>query len=171
MKTLFLVLFTSLLTFSQNDYPWNIENFELIDWFYAGKYCDTVDSTATIEEYMTQWIWNGNVNDCLQPSEALINAFYDEETGNVDLWLLDSYECCCQVASTPGSTSIGWTGFGGSTCESYLINIGWDPMSTVLSITEEEIEFEGLYIDMFGRQHISPPKGLSIMNKTKYYRL
>ena len=61
MKTLFLVLFTSLLTFSQNDYPWNIENFELIDWFYAGKYCDTVDSTSTIEEYMTQWIWNGNL--------------------------------------------------------------------------------------------------------------
>ena len=170
MKTLFLVLFTSLLTFSQNDYPWNIENFELIDWFYAGKYCDTVDSTATIEEYMTQWIWNGNLDDCIQPSQQFIEAFYDED-GNVDLWLLDSYECCCQVASTPGSTSVGWTGFGGSACESYLISINWDPVSTVLSVTEEEIEFEGLYIDMFGRQYIVPPKGLSIMNKTKYYRL
>lgn len=170
MKTLFLVLFTSLLTFGQDTLPWNIQNSEVLDWFYNSKYCNTPDSTPTIEEYMTQWIWNGNVNDCMQPSEALINAFYDEETGNVDLWLLDSYECCCQIASTPGLTSAGWNGFEGSACESYLINIGWDPI-TLLSVNEEEIEFKGLYIDMFGRQYTSPPKGLSIMNKTKYYRL
>ena len=167
MKTLFLVLFTSLLTFGQDNYPWNTFDLDLQTWF-NNKYCDTVDSTATVEEYMTQWIWNGNMDDCIQPSQQFIEAFYDE--GNVSLWLLDTYECCCQVASTPGSPSMGFTGFEGSACESYLISIDWDPMSQMLAVQEYEVEFKGLYIDMFGRQYITPPKGLSIMNGKKYYK-
>lgn len=39
------------------------------------------------------------------------------------------------------------------------------------SINESDINLNGIYIDMFGIQYTIPPKGLSIMNKEKYYRL
>ena len=38
------------------------------------------------------------------------------------------------------------------------------------SLDEIGLELDGIYIDMYGRQCIIPPKGLSIMNKEKYYR-
>ena len=105
-------------------------------------------------------IWNGNVNDCIQPSELFLTSV-DFQT----LWLLDTYECCCQVASTPGLEG-AWTGFEGSPCEIYLDEIGF------ISINENKINnLDGIYIDIYGRQYNSPPKGLYIMNKTKYYRL
>tara|TARA_B100001094_G_scaffold308164_1_gene340519 strand:- start:1980 stop:2447 length:468 start_codon:yes stop_codon:yes gene_type:complete len=155
MKTLFLVLFTSLLTYGQIP-----ETSDSI--YYSPKYCDTAENT--LEAHLTQWTWNGNIKDCIQPSEAFATAFYDEETGNVLLYLLDTYECCCQVASTPGMPG-SWTFFEGSPCEEYLDEIGF------ISLDEGDIELDGIYIDPFGRQYTMPPKGLSIMNKTKYYRL
>jgi hypothetical protein len=129
--------------------------------YYSPKYCDTAENT--LEAHLTQWTWNGNAMDCIQPSEAFASAFYDEETGNVLLYLLDTYECCCQVASTPGMPG-SWTFFEGSPCEEYLNEIGFT------SLNESDIELDGIYIDPYGRQYTMPPSGLSIMNKQKYYR-
>ena len=38
------------------------------------------------------------------------------------------------------------------------------------SINELDLELNGIYIDMYGIYHTTPPKGLSIMNKEKYIR-
>ena len=72
--------------------------------YWSPKYCDTAENT--LEAHLTQWTWNGNVGDCIQPSIEFATAFYDEETGNVSLYLVDTYDCCCQVASAPGTASI-----------------------------------------------------------------
>ena len=155
MKHLFLlVLSTSLLTAQIPETSDSI--------YYSPKYCNTAEST--FEAHLTQWTWNGNVGDCIQPSEQFANAFYNEETGEVSLYLLDTYECCCQVASTPGMPG-SWTFFEGSPCEEYLEEIGFT------LIDEDDIELDGIYIDQFGRQYTTPPKGLSVKNKQKYYRL
>ena len=62
-----------------------------------------------------------------------------------------------------------------SDCPAYLDSIGFiydDPKYiNWTSIDENEIILEGIYIDMYGRQYIAPPKGLSIMNKQTYFRL
>ena len=167
MKNLFLVLFTLLLTSAFAQMP---ETADSVYW--STKYCDT--SENTLEAHLTQWTWNGNAVDCIQPSEAFASAFYDEETGQVLLYLLDSYECCCEVASTPGSIG-AWTFFYGSPCQTYLDSIGFvydDPKYiNWTSLDESCIKLDGFYIDMYGIQHTIPPKGLSIMNKQKYMRL
>ena len=167
MKNLFLVLFTLLLTSAFAQMP---ETADSVYW--TPKYCDTAEST--FEAHLVQWTWNGNVGDCIQPSEAMANAFYNEETGEVSLWLVDTYQCCCEVASLPGSEA-AWNGFMGSPCQTYLDNIGFiynDPnYINWTSLNESDIELDGPYIDMYGIQYITPPKGLSIKNKTKYIRL
>lgn len=150
---LFLVLSTSLLTAQIPETSDSI--------YYSPKYCDTAEST--FEAHLTQWTWNGNVGDCIQPSEQFANAFYNEETGEVSLYLLDTYECCCQVASTPGMPG-SWTFFEGSPCEEYLDEIGFT------SLDESDINLDGMYIDMYGIQYTTPPKGLSVKDKTKYIR-
>ena len=164
MKTLLnLVLFISLLTYSQIP-----ETADSIYW--STKYCNTAE---TFEEHLTQWVWNGNLINCVQPSEQFANAFYDEETGEVDLYLLDSYDCCCKVASTPGVVG-AWTFFYGSPCQTYLDSIGfiYDDPGYVNSVMLDEIDLElnGIYIDMYGRYHTIPPKGVSIMNRKTYIR-
>tara|TARA_Y100000356_G_C11061398_1_gene184066 strand:+ start:72 stop:569 length:498 start_codon:yes stop_codon:yes gene_type:complete len=165
MKTLLnLILFTSLLTYGQIP-----ETADSIYW--STKYCDTAE---TFEEHLTQWTWNGNSVDCVQPSEQFANAFYDEETGEVGLVLLDSYDCCCKVASTPGVIG-AWIFFYGSPCQTYLDSIGFiydDPeYINSISLDEIDLELKGIYIDIYGRKYILPPKGLSIMNNKKYFRL
>ena len=166
MKNLILVLFTFLLTFGFAQQP---ETADSIYW--SAKYCDTAE---TFEDALTQWTWNGNVEDCIQPSEAFANAFYNEKAGTVSLYLLDSYDCCCKVASTPGSIG-AWTFFYDSPCQAYLDSIGFvydDPDYINWTSVDEDIILEkGIYIDMYGIQHTIPPKGLSIMNKQKYLRL
>ena len=122
--------------------------------YYSPKYCNTAE---TAEDALTQWIWNGNVGDCIQPSPEFVAALWP------GMWLLDTYECCCKVASTPGMES-AWTAFEGSPCEEYLDLIGFT------LINESDMELDGIYIDPFGIQYTMPPKGLSIMNKNKYYR-
>ena len=87
---------------------------------------------------------------------------------------IDTYECCCQVASLPGSES-AWSGFFGSPCQSYLDSIGFvynDPnIINWTSLDEDILLKDGIYIDIYGRQYIIPPKGLSIMNGKTYIRL
>ena len=111
MKNLLLTLFTLLSTLAFAQMP---ETADSVYW--STKYCDTAE---TFEEHLTQWTWNGNALDCIQPSEAFANAFYNEKTGEVSLYLLDSYECCCEVASTPGSIG-AWTFFYDSPCHCLL---------------------------------------------------
>jgi hypothetical protein len=123
--------------------------------YYSPKFCDTSES---IEDALDSWTWNGNTEDCINPPEGMLNALWP------GLVIYDSYDCCCKVASTPGMPG-AWTGFEGSPCEEYLDGIGFT------SIDENHIDLDGLYIDMYGVQHIQPPKGLSVKNKIKYLRL
>ena len=85
MKNLFLVLLTLLLTSAFAQMPNTADSV-----YWTPKYCDTAEST--FEAHLTQWTWNGNVGDCIQPSEAMANAFYNEKTGEVGLWLVDTYQ-------------------------------------------------------------------------------
>ena len=167
MRNLFLVLFTLLLTSAFAQIP---ETADSVYW--SVKYCDSAENT--LEAHMNQWTWNGNIGDCIQPSEPFATAYYNEKTGEVALYLLDSYECCCEVASTPGSIG-AWTFFYNSPCQTYLDSIGFvydDPdYVNWTSLSEIDLELDGIYIDMLGIQYTIPPKGLSIMNKTKYIRL
>ena len=100
-------------------------------------------------------MWSGNVNDCIQPSYNLCEALFPE------VWILDTWECCCETASTPNQPG-SWTGYEGSLCEEYVNS---------LSIEEDNlILLKGIYIDMFGRTYITQPKGLSIKDGKKYYK-
>ena len=149
-QLLFLVLFTFLSISSAQIIPETSDSI-----YYSPKYCDTSQS---IEDALDSWSYNGNAGDCFNPSQAMLDALWP------NLALRDSYDCCCKVASTPGLPG-SFTGFEGGPCETYLDGIGF------ISLSENDIELDGVYIDMFGRQYLTPPKGLSIMNKTKYYRL
>ena len=148
MKTLFLVLFTSLIAYGQIP-----ETSDSI--YYSPKFCNTADS---IEDALDSWAFNGQTQDCFNPSIGMLNALWP----NLDIH--DTYDCCCKVASTPGLPG-AYNGFEGGACETYLDGIDFMPLS------ESDINLNGIYIDMFGIQYTIPPKGLSIMNKEKYYRL
>ena len=74
MKKL-LLLFTIVNYFTFAQMP---ETADSIYW--STKFCDTAE---TIEDHLAQWTWNGNFADCMNPSEGLVNAFYDEERGEV----------------------------------------------------------------------------------------
>jgi len=89
------------------------------------------------------------------------------------IWIFDSYDCCCKVASLPGSEAV-WTGFMESSCPAYLDSIGFiynDPDYVNWTSLEENNKLDGFYIDMYGIQHTIPPKGLSVKDRTKYIRL
>tara|TARA_R100001443_G_scaffold104862_1_gene113659 strand:+ start:377 stop:889 length:513 start_codon:yes stop_codon:yes gene_type:complete len=170
MRKIVFFLFITLFSFGQEVFLWNIGDPDIYLHYIDEKWCDSTDSTSTVADYMTQWIYNGNIDDCLQPSEGFIEAWWTEGE-DVPLVLHDSYDCCCKDASTPGHASVGYTGFGGSACEDYLISINWNPFSEMLSKSKEQEQIGELYIDTFGRQHIVPPKGLSIKDGQKYFRL
>ena len=150
-KLLFIILFS----FSFNLFAQIPETEDSIYW--SGNYCDTAE---TIEEALNQWIWSSDVNDCVQPNLKDIENLW------IALWLSDTYECCCEIASLPGSNA-AMTGFWESNCQDYLDNINFNYMS----IKDDINILNGIYIDMYGIQHTTPPKGLSIMNKQKYFRL
>ena len=61
MKNLFLVLFTLLLTSAFAQMPNTADSV-----YWSTKYCNTAE---TFEEHLTQWVWNGNLINCVQPSE------------------------------------------------------------------------------------------------------
>ena len=149
------LLFIILFSFSFNLFAQIPETEDSIYW--SGDYCDTAE---TIEEALNQWIWNSDVNDCIQPNLKDIENLW------IALWLSDTYECCCEIASLPGSNG-AMTGFWESDCKDYLDSINFNYMS----IKDDINILNGIYIDMYGIQHTTPPKGLSIMNKQKYFRL
>ena len=154
MKTLFLVLFTSLIAYAQLP-----ETGDSI--YYSPKYCD---SAVTIEDALTSWAFSANVSDCFNPSIEMLNALWP------NLAVKDTYDCCCKVASSPGMPS-SWNGFPGSICESYLDSLGWSGFEDNLGINEDMInQFKGIYFDMMGRQYLIQPKGFSIMNGQSYYK-
>tara|TARA_B100001094_G_scaffold308711_1_gene341638 strand:- start:66 stop:497 length:432 start_codon:yes stop_codon:yes gene_type:complete len=124
--------------------------------YYSPKYCDTADS---IEEALNSWLFSGIMQDCINPSEGMLNALWP------NIAIKDTYDCCCKVASTPGLPG-AFNYFEGSACETYLEGIGF------IALGEREIyQTGGLYIDIYGRQFIEQPQGLSIMNRKKYYKL
>lgn len=134
--------------------------------YWSGKYCNTAE---TIEDCTGSWIFSGNLDDCIQPSELFCEAIMP---GAV---IFDTYECCCQVASLPGSES-AWNGFFGGPCQTYLDSIGFiydDPeYINWTSIDENTInKFNGIYIDIYGRMYVEQPNGLSILNRKKYFKV
>ena len=135
--------------------------------YYSAKYCNT---SETVEDCYEAYTYNANIGCYLAGTygTALCDALFPE------IWIYDSYDCCCKVASAPGSEST-WTGFMDSDCPAYLDSIGFiynDPdYINWTSLDENELILDGIYIDMYGRQHITPPKGLSIKNKKKYFKL
>ena len=167
MKKLLLLLFTIINYFTFAQMPETADSM-----YWSTKFCDTAE---TFEDHLLQWTWNGTTGDCINPSEGMANAFYNEESGEVSLYLLDTYECCCQIASTPGSVG-AWNFFYGSPCQIYLDSIGFiydDPeFINWTSIKENNIEeLNGIYIDMYGRRHHLQPDGLSIMNRKIYFKI
>ena len=137
--------------------------------YWSVKYCNT---SETINDCYEAYTWNGSIGDCYIAG-TYGTGFCDALWPSV--WLMDSYDCCCKVASLPGSESV-WNGFFGSPCQVYLDSIGFvynDPNTINWTSIDENIinRLNGIYIDMYGRQHITPPKGLSIMNRKKYFKI
>ena len=149
------LLFIILFSFSFNLFAQIPETEDSIYW--SGDYCDTAE---TIEEALNQWIWNSDVNDCIQPNLKDIENLW------IALWLSDTYECCCEIASLPGSNA-AMTGFWESNCQDYLDNINFDYMSINDNVANK---LDGIYIDIYGRKYNNQPDGLSIMNNKKYYK-
>ena len=157
MRTLFSILLSFLFTLSFSQIP---EDGDSI--YYSPKFCNTADS---IEDALTSWAFNGQTGNCYNPSIEMLNALFP------GLYILDTYDCCCKVASSPGLEG-SWNGFLGGACEAYLDSIGWSSFEDNLAMDENIInQLNGIYIDMYGRQYTIQPKGLSVMNKKKYYRL
>ena len=148
MKTLFLVLFTSLIAYGQIP-----ETSDSI--YYSPKFCNTADS---IEDALDSWAFNGQTQDCFNPSIGMLNALWP----NLDIH--DTYDCCCKVASTPGLPG-AYNGFEGGACETYLSSIDF------LSIEENTIKVNGIYYDMQGRAYKTIPRGVSFMNYNKYFNI
>ena len=123
--------------------------------YYSPKYCDTSQS---IEDALDSWSFNGNFGDCINPSQAMLDALWP------NLALRDSYDCCCKVASTPGLPG-SFTGFEGGPCEEYLNSIDF------LYIKENTIKVNGIYYDMQGRAYKTIPRGVSFMNYNKYFNI
>jgi len=158
-KLLFLVSFISLLTYGQM--PNTADSI-----YWTPKFCNT---SETVEDCYEAYTYNANLGCYMAGTYGtnMCDALFPE------IWLFDSYDCCCKVASAPGSNSV-WNGFMNTDCPAYLDSIGFvydDPeYINWTSLSEMDLELEGIYIDMYGRQYTIPPKGLSIMNKNKYYR-
>ena len=163
MRNLFLVLFTLLLTSAFAQVPNTADSI-----YWSVKFCDT---SETVEDcYESSYTYNSNLGCYMAGTygPGMCEALWPA------MWIFDSYDCCCKVASLPGSEAV-WTGFMDSDCPAYLDSIGFiynDPdFVNWTSLSEIDLELDGIYIDMLGIQYTIPPKGLSIMNKTKYIRL
>ena len=136
--------------------------------YWAVKFCDT---SETVEDcYESSYTYNSNLGCYMAGTNGpgMCEALWPA------IWIFDSYDCCCKVASLPGSEAV-WNGFMDSDCPAYLDSIGFiynDPdYVNWTSLDELDLELNGMYIDMYGRQYIAPPKGISIMNKKTYIRL
>ena len=161
MKKILLLAIIAISSIGLSQMP---ETADSIYW--SAKFCDT---SETVEDCYESYTYNANIG-CYQAGTYgtnMCDQLYPE------IWLFDSYDCCCKVASLPGAPGV-WNGFMDSDCPAYLDSIGFvfdDPeYINWTSLSEMDLELEGIYIDMYGRQYTIPPKGLSIMNKNKYYR-
>ena len=160
MKNLsILVLFASILTYGQMP-----ETADSIYW--TPKFCNT---SETVEDCYEAYTYNANIGCYMAGTYGteMCDALFPE------IWLFDSYDCCCKVASLPGAPGV-WNGFMNTDCPAYLDSIGFiynDPeYINWTSLDEIGLELDGIYIDMYGRHYTIPPKGLSIMNRKTYYR-
>ena len=163
---LFLALFTSLLTYGQ--VPNTADSI-----YWSVKFCDT---SETVEDcYESSYTYNSNLGCYMAGTygTGMCEALWPA------IWIFDSYDCCCKVASLPGSEAV-WTGFMNSDCPSYLDSIGFiynDPdYVNWTSIEENEINnLEGIYIDMFGRQYTTikeiPNNIIHIKDNEKYIKI
>ena len=156
-KLLLLFTFINAIAFSQIP-----ETSDSI--YYSSKYCNSVEE---LEDCYEAWTWGPTMGDgtgdCYQAGyygPGMCDAVWPA------LWVVDTYECCCKVASTPGMED-AWTGFEGSPCELYLESIGF------VSLKENEIKNNTpeLYIDMYGRVYESQPDGFSIINGNKQFKI
>ena len=160
MKNLsILVLFASLLTYGQMP-----ETADSIYW--TPKFCNT---SETVEDCYEAYTYNANIGCYMAGTYGteMCDALFPE------IWLFDSYDCCCKVASLPGAPGV-WNGFMDSDCPAYLDSIGFiynDPDYINWTSLDENDILNGFYIDMYGIYHTIPPKGLSVKDKTKYIRL
>jgi len=162
MKNLFLVLFTLLLTSAFAQVPNTADSI-----YWSVKFCDT---SETVEDcYESSYTYNSNLGCYMAGTygPGMCEALWPA------IWIFDSYDCCCKVASLPGSEAV-WTGFMDSSCPAYLDSIGFiynDPDFVNWTSLDENNILDGFYIDMYGIQYTTPPKGLSVKDKTKYIRL
>ena len=162
MKNLLLVLFTLLLTSAFAQVPNTADSI-----YWAVKFCDT---SETVEDcYESSYTYNSNLGCYMAGTygPGMCEALWPA------IWIFDSYDCCCKVASLPGSEGV-WTGFMDSDCPAYLDSIGFiynDPDYVNWTSLDENDILDGFYIDIYGTYHIIPPKGLSVKDKTKYIRL
>ena len=162
MKNLFLVLFTLLLTSAFAQVPNTADSI-----YWSVKFCDT---SETVEDcYESSYTYNSNLGCYLAGTygPGMCEALWPA------IWIFDSYDCCCKVASLPGSEAV-WNGFMDSDCPAYLDSIGFiynDPDFVNWTSLDENDILDGFYIDMYGIQYTTPPKGLSVKDKIKYIRL
>ena len=161
MKKILLLTLIAISSIGLSQMP---ETADSIYW--SVKFCDT---SETVEDCYEAYTYNANLGCYLAGTYGtnMCDALWPS------IWLFDSFDCCCKVASLPGSEAV-WNNFMNTNCPAYLDSIGFvydDPeYVNWTSLSEMDLELEGIYIDMYGRQYTIPPKGLSIMNKNKYYR-
>ena len=161
MKKILLLALIAISSIGLSQMP---ETADSIYW--SVKFCNT---SETVEDCYEAYTYNANLGCYLAGTYGtnMCDALWPS------IWLFDSFDCCCKVASLPGSEAV-WNNFMNTDCPAYLDSIGFvydDPeYINWTSLSEMDLELEGIYIDMYGRQYTIPPKGLSIMNKNKYYR-
>ena len=161
MKKILLLALIAISSIGLSQMP---ETADSIYW--SVKFCNT---SETVEDCYEAYTYNANLGCYMAGTYGtnMCDALWPS------IWLFDSYDCCCKVASLPGSEAV-WNNFMNTDCPAYLDSIGFvydDPeYVNWTSLSEMDLELEGIYIDMYGRQYTIPPKGLSIMNKNKYYR-
>ena len=163
MKKIIILLFVFINTLTFSQMP---ETADSIYW--SSKYCNT---SETVEDCYDAYTYNANIGCYIAGTygTGMCDALYPS------IWLMDSYDCCCKVASLPGSEAV-WNGFMDSDCPAYLDSIGFiydDPnYINWTSIDENTMSIlDGFYIDFYGKLHIKQPEGLSIMNKRIYFKI
>ena len=156
MKILIPILLITSFVFSQP--PLTADSI-----YWTPKYCSTAE---TVEDCTNSWVFNGNFDDCIQPSEGFCKAIFP------GYGLYDTYDCCCKATSLPGSLS-ALNGFFGGPCQEYLDSIGFiydDPEYINWVFLEENILklIGDIYIDIFGRIFNERPNGMYIKDGVKY---
>ena len=159
MRVLFFILFISSMLYGQP--PLTADSA-----YWAPKYCSTAE---TIEDCTNSWMFHGNFDDCIQPSEGFCEIIFP------NFGLYDSYDCCCKATSLPGVTH-ALNGFFGGACQEYLDSIGfiYDDPEYINWVFLDENHIGGLderYIDIYGRVFKSAPVGFYIKHNKMYFKV